>query len=285
MIKYLGLAVSVSLIAGPSWAADKIEDLSVEPAPLYDAEIRGSTDVIWEGFYLRVGAGYSWPIMDGIDYTLYGAPGASGTFDKHDLSDTWLIEGAAGYQINRFLRTELSLSYNASADFNGSTSGSCGVAIACVSTDTASWSAYSLMASAYVDFDFWSEGSAAIIPFIGGGIGGSYVSYGNLNNQSCETGNPWNCDPSFSHEGQKNWRFSYQLSAGLSYRFRCDLVGDVSYRYQHINGGEMFGYAAGGGPGYDRGIDIHSAVAGLRFYPGRDCSPEPYVPYEPIVYK
>jgi opacity protein-like surface antigen len=267
-----------------SWAADAIGDATpvADPVPIYDTEMRGSADVYASGFYVRGAAGWIHPVMKGIDYRV---PGAWKVFDTYDLDDSWAVEGAIGYQINRYLRTELSLNYMGTADFNGSTSGSCGVAINCVSSDSATWSAYTLMASAYVDFDFWGASSVGIIPYVGGGVGGSYVSYGDLQNQSCEVGNSFNCDPTFVHGGKKNWRFTYQLTAGLAYQFRCDLTGDAYYRYQHINGGEMFGYQAGGGPGYDQGIDVHSVMAGLRFYPGRDCSPEPYVQPEPLVYK
>lgn len=74
---------------------------------------------------------------------------------------------------------------------------------------------------------------------------------------------------------RRRWRFSWQVSGGLGYAFRCDFVGEAAHIYQHIDGGAMFGVAATAGPGYDQGIDIHSVQAGLRFYPGRHSEPDP----------
>ncbi|MGO4611098.1 outer membrane protein, partial [Variovorax sp. 2RAF20] len=62
---------------------------------------------------------------------------------------------------------------------------------------------------------------------------------------------------------------------------------DVGYRFSHINGGPMFGYKVGGGPGFDTGINSHEVRAGLRYQFGRsDCAPPPpvYVPEPEPVY-
>lgn len=283
MKSYL-LTTAVVLVSTHVMAADTITHIPVaEPVPAY--EIRGTEDVSVHsesGFYVRGDVGYNWTELKGINYTLYGFAGDSGRFDTYELDNSWTLGGGLGYQINRHLRTDVTLDYMFDADFQGSTTGSCGAAAACVSTDLSSMSAYTLLANAYVDF--WAYGSFSA--YVGAGIGGTYVKWDDLLNTSCEVGNPTNCDPTITHGGNSEWRFSAALMAGGAYHFRCDLAADVGYRYRYVSGGQMFGYSTGGGPGYDQNFHVHEARAGLRYYPGRDCSPPPVIPpYEPPIYK
>ena len=99
------------------------------------------------------------------------------------------------------------------------------VAVACTSTDLAALKAYTLMANAYVDLGTY----AYFTPYIGGGIGGSYVKWDKLRNTSCETGDPSNCDPTVEHGGKGSWRFAYQLMAGASIDVTCKVKPDLGY--------------------------------------------------------
>ncbi len=288
-MRYIAIAAAAMVGATPAMSADVYGDPVpiIDPVqdPVYDVEIRGSNDVAtsaWENVYIKGTIGYTHPVMDGIDYDVIGG---TKVFDTYDLSDTWSAGAGVGYQFNRFFRTDLMLNYISSSKFVGSTSDAL-----YVSQDLASWGAYSLIASVYVDLDFFGGGGggSSFIPFVGGGVGGTYVTNGNLTNQACLDGDPTQCQDPFVHPGEDEWRFSWEVSGGFGYAFRCDLVGEAAYTYQRIEGGNMFGVAGGAGPGYDRGIDIHSVQAGLRFYPARDCDPEPepYIPpYIPPVYK
>ena len=282
MKSYLLATTAAALVSTHAMSADTVTHIPVaDPLPQY--EIRGTSDVADKsGFYVRGDIGYAWTRLRGINYTLYGFAGDSGTFDTYSLNEAWTLGGGVGYQINNYLRTDLTLDYMFDASFSGSTSGSCGVAAACVSTDLSSMSAYTLLANLYVDF--WTYGNFSA--YAGGGIGGTYVKWDDLSNTSCDVTNPANCDPTITHGGRSEWRFTGALMAGAAYHFRCDLAADVGYRYRWVAGGEMFGFASGGGPGYDNDFHVHEARAGLRYYPGRDCSPPPVIPpYEPPVYK
>tara|TARA_R110002126_G_scaffold291744_1_gene456611 strand:+ start:218186 stop:219046 length:861 start_codon:yes stop_codon:yes gene_type:complete len=284
-MKLYTLTAMTVLMATQAMAADVYVDPVAEPIPVYDVDMRGSTDVAvnsWDGLYIRGDLGYSWTKLRGIDYALYGGPGDRGYFDSQKLDNSWSIGGGVGYQINRYLRTDVTLDYMFDADFTGSTSGSCGVGDPCVSTDIASMSAFSVLANAYVDF--WTYGNFSA--YVGGGLGGTYVKWGDLENTSCLVGDPSDCDPTITHGGNAEWRFSAALMAGGAYQIRCDLAVDGGYRYRYVSGGKMFGYSTGGGPGYDHDFNVHEVRAGLRYSPGRDCEPEPYVPpYIPPVYK
>ena len=273
------LAATAAVLAAPALAADAVP---ADPVPVYQSDMRGSV-ADWEGLYVKGQLGYLWNDFRGATYSVSG-----GTADLDgELDDSWYAGVGVGYQINPYLRTELMFDYMFDTDFTGSTVGLCGAGggglVACTSTDTSTWNAYTLMASVYVDLDFWSAGSASgsgwgyIVPFIGGGIGGTYGDWDPLTNTACQTADPTICE-TFTHPGESGWRFAWQLEAGASYYFRCDFAGEASYRYRRIEGGPMFGYQAFTGPGWDDGIGVQSVNVGLRYYPGRDCYVPPVVP-------
>ncbi|WP_349435706.1 outer membrane protein [Pararhizobium sp. A13] len=232
------------------------------------------------GWYLRGDAGFSQKNLRGAHY-FQGSNSNLEDFDSAEVDNSYLLGVGVGYQINQYLRTDVTLDYLGKSDFHGSTSGSCGVAVSCVSTDVSSMSAWSLMANAYVDF--WSYGS--FTAYAGGGLGGTKVNWRNLRNTSCDTTDPTNCDPTVEHDGEDPWRFTYALMLGASIDLTCALKADVGYRYRRVEGGDMFGFASNGGPGYDKGFDLHEGRAGLRYAFGENCDPVYDPPAEPIVYK
>ena len=142
------------------------------------------------------------------------------------------------------------------------------------------------MANAYVDLGTYG----AFTPYVGGGIGGTYVKWNDLKNTSCETADPTNCDDTVTHGGKGNWRFSYALMAGASVDVTCNVKADLGYRFLHVNGGSMFGYAENGGPGRDKGFNVHEVRAGARYLFG-GCEqpvayePQPEIPLQQPVYK
>lgn len=271
------LAASASLLlAFPALAQDQA------PAVKYDNELRGSHGYAGS-FYVKGQVGYVWTDIDGVSFYQGGSPA---DFTSAEVDDTWTAGAGVGYHFTEMLRGELMFNYFFDSDFNGSTFGGCsgGLVDPCVSTDVSSWDAYQLMASLYVDVVGLSfgVGGGTVTPFVGGGIGGTYVNWDNLSNTNCEQANPTNCDGPYYHEGGDEWRMTYQVTVGAAYDISCEFVGELSYRYSWIDGGYMFGEVAGGGPGYDDGFENQSVNLGLRYYPGRECYVPPVVP---AVYK
>jgi opacity protein-like surface antigen len=267
------LAGLLAGMAGPVFAADLPV---VEQAPPVAYEQPADIG----GWYIRGDVDYHWSNFGGSDYITYGAaPQIPGSFDSASLKGAFSIGGGVGYQINQHFRTDLTADWLSSSDFNGSTSGFCGVAQdPCTSTDSSSYSALLLLANAYVDIGTWH----GVTPYVGAGIGGAWVKWDTLHNTDI--------DGPFEHTGGENWRFAYALMAGASYCLTDQVKLDVGYRYSHINGGRMFDYASDSnvGPGYDHGIGVNEVHGGLRYQFGRsDCAPpEPYVPEpEPIYTK
>lgn len=263
------------LLSGTATLAADVYQPPIEPVPEQPVEV-----IQTSGWYLRGDVGYAWNNLRGANFYQGGPGGSIANFETADIDDSWVAGVGVGYQFNNYFRADVTADYWGSADFNGSTVGGCGnFPGPCRSRDVTSVSAWSLMANAYVDIGTYG----AFTPYVGAGIGATHVKWDKLRNTSCEIGNPGNCDPTTSHDGESKWRFTYALMAGTAIDLTCNLKADVGYRFRQVDDGDMFGYANGGGPGSDEGFYIHEARAGLRYSFGSVCE-VPYEP-EPIVYK
>jgi opacity protein-like surface antigen len=259
-MKHIMIGLCATLLATTSsFAADFYQP---EPAPFIDApEIQVKEA---SGWYLRGDVGYSLNKLRGAHY-YQGASTSSGMTDFHraKLGNEYMGGVGVGYQVNNYLRTDLTFDYMSGAKFKGSTKGYCGLGsgtVACTSSDYTSMRAFALMANAYVDLGTYGR----FTPYVGAGIGGAHVNWKNLKNTSCPDAGG-TCDPTTWHGGKGNWRFSYALMAGATIDINCHLKADVGYRMRYINGGNMFGYANNGGPGRDKGLYSHEARVGARY--------------------
>lgn len=269
------LAVAL-LAAGPVAAADLYQP---EPAPQIEAapEVRVAEV---SGLYLRGDIGYSINKLRGANY-FQGSNASLVDFDRHSIKNSYSLGAGVGYQINSHLRTDLTFDYLGKSDFTGSTHGSCGVSTSCTSRDLTSMQAYTLMANAYVDLGTY----AAVTPYVGAGMGGSYVKWNDLKNTSCADDGS-GCDATETHGGQGSWRFAYQLMAGASIDITCNWKADVGYRFRQTTSGAMFGYKDNGGPGRDKGFYSHDIHVGARYQFGGCPQPVAYEPPpQPLVYK
>ncbi|WP_162653042.1 outer membrane protein [Lentilitoribacter sp. Alg239-R112] len=237
--------------------------------PVYHApEVHASS-----GWYLRGDAGYGWNRLRGITYSVSGG---TNDFTTSKLKRSFSVGAGVGYQFNKRFRSDLTLDYITNTKFTGSTVGSCGVGNPCTSTDLASYTAWSLLANAYVDLFTYGRVTA----YAGAGLGATYIDWGDLRNTSCLTATPTTCDPTITHAGAYGWRATAALMAGASIKITCGLAADVNYRYRYMAGGRMFGYSTGGGPGFTKAIHTHEGRAGLRYSFG-GCADTYIPPYEP----
>jgi opacity protein-like surface antigen len=268
-------------VCAPAAAADLYEP-PVVPAPVYQPVQTG-------GWYIRGDVDYHWSKLRDTKYVTYGCPGVgpcsgpgTGDFDTTKLKGAWSLGAGIGYNVNRYFRTDLTLDYWGKSNFRGTSSGtSCGPAGGpCSSVDKSAYTAWLLMANAYVDLGTWH----GVTPYLGAGIGGAHVKWDDFRGVDSAG--------SVSVEGgASNWRFAYALMAGASYCLTQNLDLDVGYRFTHIEGGRMFQFAPNVGPGFDDGMNVHEVRAGLRYNFGGNnragCGEQiAYVPPEPApVYK
>jgi len=269
---------SAMLAFGPqAYAADL-----AEPAPAPEVVEPLPTG----GWYLRKDISYDFMSTDGVNYRAGNDRNAK--FNDVELDDTWNMGVGVGYQFNDYFRVDKTFDYLFSSDFRGSTKGgnandgsACDVK--CKSTDVASFQAFSVMANAYVDIYHWG----VFTPYVGAGLGATYVDWGKLKNTACATDGS-GCD-NVSHKGKDSWRFTYGLMVGTSIDINCQWKADVGYRYRNVDGGPMFGRKFNGGPGHDDGIDIHEVRSGIRYSFGDSCQtaylPPAELPAEQPVFK
>lgn len=267
------------MLAGAASAADLYQPPVVEtPPPVY---YQPEPTPSFGGWYIRGDLDYHFLGFRGADYITYGCPACgptpgTDTFDSGVLRSTFSAGAGIGYQVNRHFRVDLTGDYLFGSGFTGSTSGAfCGGGGPCTSVDQSTFSALLLLANAYAELGTWH----GVTPYVGAGLGGARVSWGDLVNTTTTTS---------IHPGVTSWRFAWAVMAGASYCMTDKLKLDVGYRYSRINGGRMFewgpaGAAIGAGPGFDHGIDVHEARAGLRYSFGGDpnCAPPEPVAYEP----
>lgn len=266
------------LLAGVAQSADLYQPQPAEPimdAP--EVTVQEAT-----GWYLRGDAAYSFNKLRGAEY-FQGSNANRVDFDRAELKDSFALGMGVGYQVNSYLRTDLTFDYLTKSDFRGGTTGECGVGIPCTSRDVASLRAYYLMANAYVDLGTYG----LFTPYLGAGIGGGYVKWGNLRNTICDDPAAGGDCYSNDHKGRAKWRLAYQFMAGTAIDLTCNLKADVGYRFRHTLAGDMFGYDDNGGPGSDKGFYSHEARVGARYMFNNNCdAPVAYEPApEPIVYK
>ncbi len=282
MMKSLIGAVALALAATSAFSADLYQP---EQAPPPEVAVAQSS-----GWYLRGDVGYAFTKLRGANY-FQGSNSNMQDFDSAKLDDSFTLGGGVGYQINDYLRTDATVDYLFKSDFKGSTRGDCGAcgpdftAVSATSRDSSSLTAVSLLANAYVDIGHYG----AFTPYVGGGLGGTYIKWDKLHNTSCSDADSSSCDETVTHNGRGSWRFTYALMAGTAIDLTCNLKADVGYRYRHIEGGDMFGYAENGGPGYDKGLNLHEARVGARYNFG-GCETASYmppadIPVAPAVYK
>ena len=252
MKRILASAALLAMLSAQANAADLYQPEPV--APVVNEPVVAAAS----GWYLRGDASWDFINMRGAHY-FQGSNSLVNDFDSVDLSSTPNLGVGVGYQVNDYFRVDKTFDYMFSTKFRGSTSGVCGGGGACTSRDVSHFSAFSLMANAYVDIYKWGM----VTPYVGFGLGGTYVKWDKLKNTTE--------DGTTVHKGKESWRFTYALMAGTTIDINCQFKADVGYRYRHVNGGGMFGYKLNGGPGSDEGFDIHEVRSGIRYQFGDSC--------------
>ncbi|MEQ1952739.1 outer membrane protein [Mesorhizobium sp. CN2-181] len=231
---------------------------------------------VGSGWYLRGDIGYifsqdsgrySYTISDGVNST-------NSSFNSASLDNDFTFGGGVGYQFNEWFRADATVD-GFRSDFSGSTSSLVPCSddpdldgTGCRSSDSADMSAISVMANGYVDLGTY----AGFTPYVGGGLGFSYVSWSDLGSKYyCVDGDAACPDSTFagssSMGGESDWRFTYALMAGAAYDLTNNWKVDVGYRYKQIDNGDMFSWASDGLSikGKDSDLSQHEIRLGLRY--------------------
>lgn len=204
------------------------------PPPVHVAE--------FGGWYLRgdIGIG-SQEIgkVEGADVVRDG-----GSFWRKSLDDTAFVGIGVGYQVNSFLRFDLTGEYRMSATYDTSDKFRYTRFFGPQEIDTHLTNRYKgdlqtsvFLANAYVDLGTW----AGITPFIGAGAGFAHhrmrnnFDSGLIYNYDALTGTPVNTESTGGVAGDANrTNFAWALHAGLAYDVSQTLKLELAYRYLNM---------------------------------------------------
>ncbi|MCM5554971.1 outer membrane protein [Pleomorphomonas sp. NRK KF1] len=275
----LSLAVAatfgLSAFAGVARAAD----MPVEYPPIIEAPEPMPLAAVG-GWYLRGDIGYKLyeKPKGSIGNTRWG--GYDDGNDNGGVPDTWPyttgghdqminekmlgaldIGVGAGYKFNDYLRADVVLDYETPAKFKGSIwcqdAGTCATG-AYIGSESVKIEAYSALANVYADLGNFH----GVIPYIGGGIGASYLRTSDV--QSAAKGLDGN-----SPKGDGKWNFAWALMAGVEYPISDRLSVDLGYRYLNLGDAQTASVTDAQGVSsrmkYED-ITAHEVRVGLRYY-------------------
>jgi opacity protein-like surface antigen len=266
----LRIALSLAALAPlAAHAADYDPPIIVDEAPEYVPVEVGS------GWYLRGDVGYIFDAsIDGVDYTAFdGVDDVSASFNSASIDTDFSWGGGFGYRFTDYFRADATVD-GFRANFNGSTASDTPClddpvfGTGCRSDNGSEVSAVSVMANGYVDLGTY----VGFTPYVGGGLGMSYVSWDSLNDTTyCVDGAALCASDDAvggsSHGGENGWHFTYALMAGVAYDITRNFKLDLGYKYRSIDGGDMFGWDSTNefGGGSNGNIETHEVRLGLRY--------------------
>lgn len=210
---------------------------------------------IGSGWYLRGDIGYKWYNDPDAHYDVSGY----GDFIDESLSNTGIVGVGFGYKFNESFRTDVTLDYEWPGDFHGRLicpSGPCDPDT--YSDEYAKIAAWTGLFNVYWDLGtIAGEGPGVLTPYIGAGIGASYLVTSNVNyvNPDSSTG---------SWDGAGKWNLAWALMAGVSYAVSKDWLFDLNYRYVHL-GNAVSGSTTDGVPIKYDNINASEIRFGVRY--------------------
>jgi opacity protein-like surface antigen len=275
-LRILISAIAVGL-SPSAYAAD------YEPPIVVDQPVEEVPVEVGSGWYLRGDIGYNFNIEGQSDFdfsTFDPATGvySPGVFDTASLGDSVTFGAGFGYNFTDMIRADFTVD-GFRANFDGTTSSALPcvavlVGTSCRSEDSADATAMSFLVNGYVDLGTY----VGFTPYVGGGLGYTYVDWGSLSGSNFCVAGAGPCPgggalvATSEQEGQQSWRFTYAAMAGVAYDISKNLKVDLGYRYRRIDSGPMFDFdpasisaGATGSSGDDGGFSSHEVRIGLRY--------------------
>jgi opacity protein-like surface antigen len=275
----LSLAVAATFGLAALSGVARAADMPVEYPPIIEAPEPMPLAAVG-GWYLRGDIGYKlyqkpkgslgnprWGGYDGpdagTDPDIY--PYTTGGYDQM-INEKMLgaldIGVGAGYKFNDYLRSDVVFDYETPAKFKGSLwcadAGPCGTGLY-KDSERVKIEAYSALANVYADLGNFH----GVIPYIGGGIGASYLRTSDVE------GSAKDANTGKNPEGAGKWNFAWALMAGVEYPISNNLSLDLGYRYLNL-GDAKTGYVTDGQGVSTRmdykDITAHEVRVGLRYY-------------------
>jgi opacity protein-like surface antigen len=230
-------------------------DLDLPPPPPVEAPPPAP---VVSGWYLRGDVGYGFNELsnfysnasDTASVVGYGFEGAS-------VGNQVDFDGGVGYQINNWVRFDVTGEYQTSAKYwsEESYTGGCTAGPTCYDVNTGRLSTFAVLANGYIDLGTWWN----ITPFVGAGFGGAFNQLTGVTDTNISTGG------SGTAPNRTTGSFAWALMAGLDYSFNQNWKLEVSYRYFDAGNVETGTFDCGCGEIQNFHVHSNDVRVGLRY--------------------
>ncbi|MGQ7794175.1 outer membrane protein [Faunimonas sp. B44] len=221
MLKLTRIALAACASAAAMSAANAADmPIYIPEAPMPVPEM----PIAVSGWYLRGDIGYK--IYRNPSPTFNDPLTGPVPFSSNSIEETGMIGAGIGYKFNNFFRADLTVDYEWPAQFSGQTP--CPTCTGFTyAREYADLSAWTTMVNGYVDLGNFS----GISPYVGAGIGASYVTADNVHYVA--NGKRGEIPGTAS-----KWNLAWAVMAGVGIEFSPNVALDVGYRYLDLGSGE-----------------------------------------------
>jgi opacity protein-like surface antigen len=223
-VKVIVAAGAAAMIGTAAHAADLSPPPPYQPPPqVYEAPSGG--------WYLRGDVGVGVQNLSAFNLGPASAVPASWMIDQKSFQDTTNLGFGVGYEVNNWLRFDVTGEYRTQAAFKATGSylpGACtvgGVTGTCFDTYSGNFSAAVFMVNAYVDLGTWW----CLTPYIGGGVGGAYDRISGVDDIGPLP--PGTIGFGYAYNDAASWNLAWNVQAGLTYNVSNNFKVDFSWRY------------------------------------------------------
>jgi opacity protein-like surface antigen len=227
-VKSFFAAAAAAVVTTTAYAADmplpppqiQYQPVQVIEAPLGRWYLRGDIGVGVQSFsefdHTQTNSVFVWP--------------PSWQIVQKDIQDTSIFGMGVGYEMNNWLRFDVTGEYRTKAAFKttGRYTDSCTGGGVCFDVNQGNFSSAVFLANAYVDLGTWW----CLTPFVGFGVGSARNTISGIQD------NGINSDGSvgfgYSNGDNSAWNLAWDVQAGLTYNVNNNLKIDLSWRYLNL---------------------------------------------------
>lgn len=218
-VKFLLVAGVAALVSTTAIAADM--PIAVPPPP---HQYMAPPIEDFGGWYLRGDVGVSSQRVQSLFNVLYNSPGTGVQTTGLGFDSAGIFGVGVGYQINPWLRADVTTEWRAKSNFHGLDIVSFNGVVFGSDEYRASKSEWLTLVNLYADLGTWW----CITPFVGVGVGWSKNTISSFLDVNTPTNGVALADD-FS-----KWSLAYAVHAGLAYKVTNNFTVEASYRWVHL---------------------------------------------------
>jgi opacity protein-like surface antigen len=223
-VKFFTCIGAAALIGTSAYAAD----LSQPMPPMAYQPVAAVAET--SGWYLRGDVGVGVQSFSQFDHSQTNPAfvwPASWMIVQQDIQDTSIFGFGAGYEVNNWLRFDITGEYRTKAAFKatGSYTNFCAGGGICFDVNSGNYSAAVFMANAYVDLGTWW----CLTPYIGAGVGGAYNRITGVQDNGINSNGTVGFG--YAPSDSANVGLAWNVQAGLTYNVSNNFKVDFSYRF------------------------------------------------------